>query len=270
MVRRYYRQSNRNRYSRYDAGRAAALKHIEEARELSNELGGTDEDVKKYFFNLTEEELRPILIEYGNEYGSGVREYAVKTLPRWKSGQTKMSGLVAGRLFSLLPSMMPLEKKYELVKSLWEKKSPYSYKEYFIGNEIDHLSVCELVRKHFDEVVKAYKIPDKITNRFTWLAKNDVDLQQGLHNYFLQLNRELVTSATKDRIPQFLSQIQNNRNVNQRITQEIIVGGHKLKLVFTATDSGISSKDPLSLTTGNTGCLVVLGIAFLLVCLANV
>jgi hypothetical protein len=45
------------RYKRYTIGHKKALQHIHEAEELSQQLGGTDEDVKKYFFSLPPKEL---------------------------------------------------------------------------------------------------------------------------------------------------------------------------------------------------------------------
>ena len=50
---RYYRQKN--------IGLERALKHIEEANILSEELGGTDKDVKEYFFSLPENKLKNYL-----------------------------------------------------------------------------------------------------------------------------------------------------------------------------------------------------------------
>src|SRR5436305_370445 len=84
----------RRRYRRrsYDPGLERALHHIREAKDLSHELGGTDEDVKRYFFDLSSEELRRILDEYEREHGKAAREYAETTIPAWRSGSRKMSG----------------------------------------------------------------------------------------------------------------------------------------------------------------------------------
>ena len=118
MTGRRYGHSRRYTYRKRDPGREAALKHIEAARRLSAELGGTDKDVKAYFFSLDPRELRPILDEYERQFGRSARDYAEQTIPRWRNGSRKMSGRVASRLFSLLPQHMPLRKKYELIKSL--------------------------------------------------------------------------------------------------------------------------------------------------------
>ena len=46
----FYRRRGRRR----NYGQERALQHIQEAKDLSRELGGTDEDVKSYFFSLVE------------------------------------------------------------------------------------------------------------------------------------------------------------------------------------------------------------------------
>lgn len=235
-----------------------ALQHIEEARKLSEELGGTDKDVKDYFFNLNYTELNTILDAYGNKYGQAKREYAEATLPNWRSGRVKMSGDVAGRLFSMLPAYMPISKKYDLVKSLWEAKCPHSTKTLYIGPDADPHEVISKVRQHLLEVVQNYAIPDSIANRFSWLAQDDAKLQQDLHNYFLQLNRDFVTSAADDRLPRLLATMQGSESV-KHISQKIQIGNHLLDLIFNPAVSGITSEAPKKIMSGKgTGCLLII------------
>jgi hypothetical protein len=99
-----------------NAGMERAMQHIREAQELSRELGGTDADVKAYFFRLPLSELRPILDAYERQYGKEARQYAEEAIPEWRSGRRKMSGQNASRLFHLLPRFMPLEQKYALTQ----------------------------------------------------------------------------------------------------------------------------------------------------------
>ena len=76
------------RYARHRRpGYERALEHIREAEELSRELGGTDEDVKSYFFSLSGAELRSVLDAYERANGSLAREYAEETMSKWRSGR---------------------------------------------------------------------------------------------------------------------------------------------------------------------------------------
>ena len=54
----------RNSYRKRSAGHQKAIEHIRAAKALSTELGGTDKDVKEYFFNLSQKQLGLILNKY--------------------------------------------------------------------------------------------------------------------------------------------------------------------------------------------------------------
>jgi hypothetical protein len=113
------RSGSRSWRNSSDHGRERAMAHIAAANRLSSELGGTDKDVKTYFFELPPEALRNVLDEYQHQYGLTKRAYAETTIAKWKSGRVQMSGEVAERLYSLLPPRMPLAVKYRLTEGLW-------------------------------------------------------------------------------------------------------------------------------------------------------
>src|ERR1700736_6004601 len=98
-----YRGGSRPHTRSRSYGRERALEHIAAGERLSAELGGMDKGVKDYFFNLSPEDLSTLLDDYQSKYGSKAREYAAKTIRNWSSGRVKMSGMVAARLFNLLP-----------------------------------------------------------------------------------------------------------------------------------------------------------------------
>ena len=81
-----------------------------------------------------------------------------------------MSGLVASRLYSLLPPRMPLEAKYKLTEVLWRHVGPSSKKTLRVGSDASIDAIVEIASKHIDEVVTEYKIPDKLERRFEWLS----------------------------------------------------------------------------------------------------
>ena len=202
--------------------------------------------------------MTTVLNAYEHRYGQAVREYAETALPQWRSGKREMSGLVAERLFSLLPAFMPLARKYDLVKSLWEAMCPRSHKTFCLGANADSREIIASVKRHLEEVVQNYAIPESIAKRFRWLAQDDVRLQQELHNYFLQLNREVLSVATGDRIPRLLATVRAE-GVVQRISQSIRIGNHQLDLVFVPAASGVSAEKPKAgMAPNESGCLVII------------
>ena len=160
MGRRY-----RGRYSyrsRTDIGHEIARQHIEDAKRLTEELGGTDQDVKQYFFALSPKALNSLLDEYERKHGREPRLYAEQTMPKWRSGGVRMSGTVAERLFNLLPPRMPLPEKYKLVETLWKHVGPRSKRIVRLGLDAGIDDVIDAVRKYMNDVVVHYNIPSSL------------------------------------------------------------------------------------------------------------
>jgi len=264
----------RRRYRRYSdsVGLERALEHIREAEELSRELGGTDKDVKKYFFSLQPDKLRKIFEEYGRKYGRIKQEYAEETFHSWKTGRVKMSGLVAGRLFNLLPPRMPLKDKYVLVEHLWKEYCPKSDKVLLVGADTNDEGIIDTIQSHLMNAVVNYEIPEPLQRRFNWLAAGDVDVKQQLLNYLLQKEKELILHAVKHRIPVLLNHLREHGSVTQKMHQQIEIGKHKLELQFSPKKSGIRlmNRSDLWLSKASSsnfdwGCLIwiILGILFI-------
>lgn len=226
------------------AGYERALQHIREAEQLSRELGGTDEDVKHYFFSLPPRELASILEEYGRQYGRDALAWAEKTFQRWRSGRTKMSGLVAGRLYDLLPPRMPMSAKYDLVRSLWNHVAPRSEETIYIGPDAEPSEIIAKVRSHLEKTVLSHHIPDGMKTRFRWLADGDVKVEELLLNYLRQMERELVASVTDQKLPVLLRQIRERADVTQNVQEVLILGNHVCRLVFSPLASGVGDVKP--------------------------
>ncbi len=240
MARRY---SSRG-YGNYNAGAEAARRHIEAAAELSRELGGTDKDVKEYFFNLPPNKLEPILQAYGKRHGSSARSYAEQTMPKWRSGRTQMSGLVAERLFNLLPPRMPLETKYKLTENLWEHFGPTSKKRLRIGLDGEVDEAVEIVRSHFDEVVLGHKIPDELERRFNWLSGGDVSVKQDLLNHLRSMERQLLTEGARIQLPAMLTHMQaDSAGRTTRMAQILKIGKHELELLIDPKAQGVALEE---------------------------
>jgi hypothetical protein len=210
-----------------------ALQHIEDARVLSEELGGTDKDVKAYFFSLRDEEMGSLLEEYATRYGDPAREYAVNTLGQWKSGRVKMSGTVAERLFNLLPPRMPIGVKYKLTENLWEHFGPKSKKRLRIGLDADLGSTVEAVQAHFEEVVLQHRIPDQLERRFNWLASGDVEVKQHLLNHLRSQERLLLSEGARLQLPVMIDHLkQDDEALTTRVSQMLKIGKHELELLI--------------------------------------
>lgn len=230
---RYRSSSRRNSYKgykNYNAGSEAAKRHIEEAKAFSDEIGGTDKDVKAYFFGLVGEDLQDILKEYGHRYGEDKREYAQKTLYNWKTGKTKMSGLVAKRLFDLLPPRMPTKTKYELAENIWKHFGPSSNYEVSFGPQTNLDDILVFVSAKLDEQITKYNIPRHVQNRFNWLAGGDVKVQEELLNHFRQMEKKLALKKINYEFPVLQNQISQHSEITGLIKSVIVINKQEFTL----------------------------------------
>lgn len=268
----YHRRKKRHGGYYDDIGRQRALEHIREAEELSRELGGTDKDVKKYFFSLSSDELKQIFDEYGRKYGMVKQEYAEETFLKWKTDQVKMSGLVAGRLFNLLPPRMPFNEKYALVENLWKEYCPKSNKVILIGADAKEQEIIDTIKSYLFDVVVHYDIPEPLQNRFNWLSGGDVNVKQQLLNHFLQIEKDLIVHAMNHRVPVLLKHLNEHGSIIHKIQQQLDIGKHRLDLQFDSKISGIKIIERTSFypsqspgSTRNWGCLCFVIVVILII-----
>lgn len=212
--------------------------------ELSQLLGGTDRTVKQYLFGLSGGELESVLTEYGRRYGEAAQSYAEETLPRWRAGEVSMSGMVAERLYRLLPPQMPIKIKYRITEDLWRHVGPTSRKTLRFGPDVQPDEVVVQVQRHIESVVLEYRFPDTLERSFDWLSSGDVLVKQQLLNYFRSLDKSLVVEAARLQVDvMFRQSFGESAEQIQRFTHTLSVGKHLLKLVADPGASGWGFED---------------------------
>lgn len=267
---RYYRgRRSSNRGYNSSRGDEFARRHIQEAEAFTREMGGVDQDVKSYFFELPPERLSSILGEYRRTYGEAAGQYAYDTFHSWKSGSRRMSGLVAKRLFELLPKRMPLPDKYKLVESLWRVKGPSSRKQIFVGTDATVDEVRQTVEQHFNEIVTPHQIPSHIALRFKWLSEGDVQVQQDLYNYYSSLEKPLLVKGLEQRLPLLMNEI--GKSLGTSISQTVKIGNHELTLTFHSKPGKITATAPATASSGigDYGCLIWIAIGVVIIYLLS-
>jgi len=214
--------------------------------------------VKKYFFGLSGSELESILIEYGKIYGSAAESYARDTIHKWRAGITKMSGLVAKRLFDLLPPRMPEKKKYELAESVWLHFGPSSSHAYTAGPQADVVALSKIITDQLDQTIVSYGLPENVKARFKWLAGGDVVIQEQLLNHFRHRQKVIATEKVILEIPVLQKQVLNHPDttklarsniqiqkhvvsisIDDRLTTEIREGNPEPSKALSSVESGI-------------------------------
>ena len=241
MGRTYYR--NRRRVS----GAEAARKHIEEAKSLTIELGGTDEDVKDWFFNLPSSTLEKIFQRYTKIHGASAGQYARNTFGDWKRKKRRMSGLVASRLFSLLPPLMPLEKKLNLVDSLWQHVGPTRKRLITVGTTTELHTIIEAVEGEVRALTTLWDLPTSMQNRFKWLAQDDSQTYQKLLEHIKDAEKKHGETVLREQIPVLKQKFDTDlRETTSRLSFIVEVGKQSVELRLVRGEAPLSVKDVVS------------------------
>jgi hypothetical protein len=224
--RRYYR----GRAYVATAGQKAARRHIEEGREFEKEMGGTVSDVKRYFFGLGDAELDEIFSTYGRHYGASAESYARQVFTKWRSGSTKMSGVVAKRLFAFLPRRMPSAIKLELAGNVWRHFGSGSTHYFTVGPSADASLVMSKIYDTLNSAIQDYNIPQNVKSRFDWLAAGDVSVKEQLLNYFKQMDKKVATESLQAQLPILQAQMRDHSNHTGSVNTKIKIHKHSVEI----------------------------------------
>jgi hypothetical protein len=166
-------------------------------------------------------------------------------MPDWRSGKRRMAGQTASRLFRLLPPVMPLQKKYELITNLWDHCGPSSKKILRVGLNTGIDEIMGHVRQHIEGVVVHYRIPDNLEKRFEWLSAGDAHVKQDLLGHLRQREKGLVIEGVRMQLPIMLSHLRGEQGQNtHRLAQVLKVGRHELEVNLEKDFSGVALIDP--------------------------
>ena len=271
------RYRKKYRSSSFDRGYEKARQHIEDAKRLTRELGGTDQDVKKWFFTRSSNKLNSIFVAYEKNYGRTKADYAREAYPKWKSGKTQMSGTVAERLFKLLPNMMPLDDKYSLVESLWKHVGPSKKRLVKCGGNTPVEKVVSSVEQEVMKLVTTWEIPNDLTNRFRWLSGNDSVTYQKLLAHIKEQERKLGEATLRHHIPELKTKYSEMSEVTSRLSYEINVNKQSVELRIEGDGDTLTVSDWTPIvqprsngeTSGNLSWIWWVGGALLLLYLFN-
>lgn len=223
--RRRYRTSSK------EYGRERAKRHIEQAHAFSAEVGHADESVKRVFFALSDRALDHLLRRYGETYGESARQYARDTIPKWRSGAVQMSGMVAERLFDLLPPFMPAEQKNAIVEVIWKQYGPHSRKYLYMGTDSNPEAILNSLEAYFNNVNVLYPIPSALKRRFDWLSDNDAVAKERLLNHFMDQQRHVAVAKAGLYVPVMLASMKDDQERRiSKLSHTVFVGNHQVEI----------------------------------------
>jgi hypothetical protein len=155
-----------------------------------------------------------------------------------------MSGMVAERLYSLLPPLMPLNEKYDLTRSLWKHICPSTHRILVVGANANRQQIIDTVRDYVAQTVKGHFIQGSLLKRFKWLSSGDVHVQQQLMNHLLEMEKQGAVDALNEQLPVLMGHIQRHGSVTRHLQHTIQLGKHRMDLRFEAEGSQIRIEEP--------------------------
>lgn len=264
------------RYRRYNSDISEALRHIQEAEEFNIRTYGADRIIKNYFFNMTPELREKVFREYGRIYGPERLDYARDTYEKWKTGQVKMSGMVAKRIFDLMPRYLTPEQRMSVVEYIWRKLRRHDSVYFRFSPVVTASDLQKKLQGYLEEHVKTREVPEDLKKEFSWLSSEDTAVYEKLLNRFLDLDRQRILTTvrlTMQKVQQFLRN-PDNAVYLQKFEQTVKTDGLEIHLLFDPGVEGVSitSHDPRfrrpSTAEDNYmgwGCLVIIVIVSLLI-----
>lgn len=245
--RRSYRHSYSSRRSSFSYGSDRARQHIAQAKALSMRLGGADEDVKRFLFTLPAPRLATFMDAYEGVYGTEKRKYAETVLPKWRAGDVAMSGMVATRLFDLLPRLMQPQERLALTERLWAHFGPSSHTRFRIGLGVTPHDVARAIEQHVMSTVQEHTIPDNIRTQFSWLSGGDSVAKEALLNHVRAFERRLAVEATRQGAAVLLDHMRaqdGQGTLTSTATQTINIGKHRIEILLDRGAQGLKQEDP--------------------------
>ena len=251
MARRRRNGSYKGRgYSSRSYGQEAARRHIAEAHALSERLGGMDQEVKAFFFALDREQLSDVLDRYGQKFGADKRAYAEETYPRWRSGQRQMSGLVAGRLFDLLPPIMPIDLKLRIVERLFENAGKSKADHVLVPMESHPADVVHFVDQTCFGYLTDVGIDNSIKRQFNWLSGEDAAVAEQLFKHAMQVTFDAKKAAAAAMMTQLDRDRISHADTIKEITSTIRLRKHEVHIKRTDAVESMRKVDRLTFDRG--------------------
>jgi hypothetical protein len=137
------------------------------------------------FYTATSDEIELILRVYGVEHGQSALSYARKTLPKWKSSVTKLSGQTKERLVRCVPECLDENERYDIAKQIcffYESKRHKKSAHTIINTEEPQEGLSRVYNtiQTFYEARETIELPEDLTQAISWLAKDDVTIARAL------------------------------------------------------------------------------------------
>lgn len=197
------------------------------------------------------DELNIFFDAYEKVHGTQRREYAQEAHIKWKTGRTKMSGMVASRIIDLLPPFMPVDLKLQLVEKFWLNSQKFREVYLLAPQGTDSAVVSSYLKENYAPAIEELKIPDSMKKRFTWLAAQDAVIVERLISAVkaVEANRSINYSAAA--ISRLIERVEGNADIIHAGVNTFKIGNNNIHFKYSEYVEGIGEVNNHQFQTGN-------------------
>lgn len=171
--------------------------------ELGKLFGKTVLKIKDAFLNLDEDSLNELFSLYGGAHGKSAEQYARKTFGKWKSGETKLSGMTMERLIELVPLHLSPEQRIEILDELVEHHKPRKSRKHIeINIKEPHLGFYQISEalKSMEQNDLLASLPENVMKAAKWLYADDITALRSVLADKDRIENEIIKSNAQREI----------------------------------------------------------------------
>ena len=148
-----------------------------------------------------------------------------------------MSGVVASRIFDLLPPYMSSSHRLNIMEVLWKKYSPRTSVSFRVSANASENDLTVAMEEYWRSMDIRHQLPDTVSRMGAWLTGNDAAKGQELFNHFKELDKKLAIEKCRVIFKTIGPRVRVNEGTNFQATHVVKVGGHEAELSFSRDES---------------------------------
>lgn len=192
-----YRRSYSRRYSSFYWNNPESKKSI-----LQKKFGGAADEITRTFYAMDARSINALLRNYGRIHGNKAEDYAHKTMPKWRSGEVKLSGQTLERLIQLVPPFLTPQKRLEILEFILkrhERQPETQHIEINVKKPDEGLAQIDKALRKIAVTDELAFLPASVMDTAKWLYDDDVTTARAmLANLSASETVALKGSATRE------------------------------------------------------------------------
>lgn len=194
---------------------------------LSSMFGEAVDEIKSSFLSLDSKALEELLEDYGQMHGKGPGKYARDTYPKWKSGQTQLSGQTMERLIELVPPYLSPEQRFNLLKIVLKRHKVNGPTKRIEINTDEPIQGFKEIDQALSELTindPLAALPERVMNAAKWLYDDDITAARSMLAEADRIENNIIRANAKKELELLRRTISNKQIKTASYTVQMPAG----------------------------------------------